>query len=130
MPDLWGNLPGPLDIQTPNTILQEQANLLRQKTNGLLVGEVVRRTTEDAFRSTLRIIAPSLNNYRYSILTVEYPISLYPLSVINHVEGMRVAIPGDQQFIGYLGNLLSSQKVSRVIGGLLSQIRADSQEET
>ncbi len=41
-PDLWGSLPLPEKIKTPYTILQEQAEFLSDKTNGILAGYIRR----------------------------------------------------------------------------------------
>lgn len=42
--NLWGTLPDLETSRTPHTVLLEQAALLRDMTNGLLIGKVERRS--------------------------------------------------------------------------------------
>lgn len=72
--NLWGELPDAADIRSPVTILREQASLLTQMTNGTLQGEVYLENSGGRFSSTLYILAPALDDYRYSVLSVQYPV--------------------------------------------------------
>jgi hypothetical protein len=47
--NLWGELPKPETIRTPYTILKEQASILSEITNGLLIGEVILTTKKINF---------------------------------------------------------------------------------
>jgi hypothetical protein len=153
--NLWGDLPSIETIRTPYTLLKEQASILTEITKGLLIGEVIHNQKDKLFVLILRIKAPSLNNYSYSVLEVQYPINLYPVFVknfasvnFNSVEKnlMNTAnnplmslvdyggwlenqgyskCSSEEEFENTLGQILSSQEVKRVISALLAQIHAD-----
>ena len=124
--NLWGELPNVETIRTPYTILKEQASILSEITNGLLIGEVAfNNQTDNSLSMTLMIKAPSLNNYTYSVVEVQQPIQLYPVAVINLLEGRMGKYSSEEEFESALGQILSSQDVKRVISGLLAQIHAD-----
>jgi hypothetical protein len=153
--NLWGDLPKPETIRTPYTILKEQASILSEITNGLLIGEVINNQKDKFFVNILRIKAPSLNNYTYSVVEVQYPIKLYPVFVknltsdnFNNLEknlmnaannplmsfvdygGLLVQqgyrkYSSEEEFENALGQILSSQEVKQVISALLAQIHAD-----
>jgi hypothetical protein len=148
--NLWGELPNIETIRTPYTILKEQASILSEITNGLLIGEVINNQNNKYFVKTLRIKAPSLNNYTYSVVEVQHLIQLYPVFVKNLtsapitkatalIDSLRVDLrhPGlledqgykkyssEEEFENALGQILSSKEVKQVISGLLAQIHAD-----
>lgn len=153
--NLWGELPKTETIRTPYTLLKEQASILSEITNGLLIGEVTNAQRDKFFVNILRIKAPSINNYTYSVVEVQYPIQLYPVFVknltsdkFNNLEKnlmnaannplMGFVDPGgllvqqgynkyssEEEFENALGEILSSQEVKQVISALLAQIHAD-----
>ncbi|HEY9668988.1 MAG TPA: hypothetical protein V6C91_19415 [Coleofasciculaceae cyanobacterium] len=148
--NLWGELPKPETIRTPYTILKEQASILSEITNGLLIGEVINNSKDKFFVNILRIKAPSLNNYTYSVVEVQHTIKLYPVFVKNFnsdpitnatdlIDSLRIDLrhPGlledqgykkyssEKEFENALGQILSSQEVKQVISALLAQIHAD-----
>jgi hypothetical protein len=143
--DLWGDLPSAETIRTPYTILKEQASILTEKTKGLLLGEVklspqieyINRFGElvdqekqqsQLFVAFLRIQVPSLNNYTYSVVKIQYPIpQLYPVLVTSlaSAEDRECDCANEAEFENFLGKILSSSDVKRVISTLLAQIHAD-----
>ena len=129
MPEnLWGELPLSTPIRTPTVILQEQANTLTELTKGVLVGRVQQSTAGPNFQSTLLIVAPSLNNYSYSVVSIQHPITLYPLTLIDHTVGLGVDQPDEEQFISSLGRILSSDAIKRVVAGLMAQIGVNAEQ--
>ena len=125
--NLWGELPKPETIRTPYTLLKEQASILSEITNGLLIGEVRRVFGKDQeFIFNIRIKAPALNDYTYSVVEVKYPIKLYPVIVKSLVvENFQRECSSEEEVENALGEILSSQEVKRVILALLSQIHED-----
>ncbi len=139
--NLWGELPQSENIRTPYTILKEQASLLTEITKGLLIGEVnispevddvikfassILGERSQSFVAFLRIKAPSLNNYTYSVVKIQYPIKLYPVLVKSLVvENFQRECSSEEEFEKALGQILSSQEVKQVISALLAQIYAD-----
>jgi hypothetical protein len=79
--DLWPSDLGLETIVTPVSILRTQANLLGERTRGMLVGEVQTWTTGDIVRHALNVVVPALDNYKYTLLKVHHPVMLYPVFV-------------------------------------------------
>ncbi|MDP8965455.1 MAG: hypothetical protein M3O33_16020 [Cyanobacteriota bacterium] len=153
--NLWGELPEPETIHPPYTILKEQGSILSEITNGLLLGEITNNQKDNFFVNILRIKAPSIYNYTYSVVEAQYPIKLYPVFVknltsdnFNNLEknlmnaannplmsfvdsgGLLVQqgyskYSSEEEFENALGQILSSKEVKQVISALLAQIHAD-----
>jgi hypothetical protein len=139
--NLWGELPNSENVRTPYTLLKEQASLLTEITKGLLIGEVKLSPEVDAlskfttsiigeqnqsFVAFLRIKVPSLNNYTYSVVKIQYPIKLYPVLVKSLVvDNFQIECLSEEEFENAVGQILSSQEVKEVISALLAQIHAD-----
>jgi len=128
---LWGDLSQPEIVRTPFTILKEQAAILSKATNGLLVGDVARSQSPGQQNVlsilVLRVIAPSLDDYRYSILEVCHDITLYPLELrdFSGNETYSKQCDSEEAFEQALGEILSSPPVRKVISALLSDIYAN-----
>jgi hypothetical protein len=121
---LWGELPRRGDLRTPLTILREQAVLLGEATNNVLVGDVATSQRGPKFVSSLGIIAPALDNYRISILSITYDMTLYPLVISKELAGGSVPCKDEGSFKQALKDTLSSPRVHQVINSLLSQSEA------
>jgi len=145
--DLWGDLPtGPAE-KAPVAILKEQAQLLGQKTNQLLEGRVRQRDPESlsvnytavslSFPVDERIglvaydfsiIAPTLNNYEYSVLTIVHSLNYYPLQLYarsyNKYSYRFKTLSDQQSFEEELRAIFGSEEIRKVIAGLLGQIRS------
>ncbi len=118
---LWGDLSDLERVVTPREILSEQANLLTQATKGVLVGQVSNNNISDGFSYDLEVRVPCLNNYSYTILTVQHKIDLYPVSIVTNGGGRYTHCASEEQFISALTNILSSKEVKLVLSRLLSQ---------
>jgi hypothetical protein len=120
--NLWGDLPDTSSLHAPVMILSEQAQILEQGTSGLLIGRTNVRQRDDKFSVEMAIIAPTLNNYSFSLLTVMHDIGLYPAFVIT--DGKEpVECKDQQEFEAEIARVLQSEHVRRVIAGLLAQMR-------
>lgn len=121
--NLWGEIPVESTIKTPVTILREQATILSDKTSKLLLGEVKQLPfPEDIFAYELRVVAPALSNYSYSILSIYHDIKLYPLELMS--SGRSINCHDEDAFYSALEMELSSERVHKVIVSLLSQSKA------
>lgn len=132
--NLWGDLPIEDTVRTPSIILKEQATLLTEATNGLLLGNISKRSLSieyvDGFECSLEIKVPSINNYSISIVKIQYPITIYPLTIISQVTNDRPEeCQTEEDLNRVLGKILSSKEVKRIISGLLSEVRADTVKE-
>jgi hypothetical protein len=114
-------------IRTPHAILLEQANLLTEKTKGLLVGNVARGQSGRDFVNSLVIVAPPLNNYAFGVLSVVHGISLYPATVVvtSRPNVEPISVSNEQALLDTLKVQLKSTEVAHVITALLSQIQVD-----
>ena len=152
--NLWGDLPVE-DFRTPHVVLREQASILTEKTEGKLVGNVVKgkfssvsyptinaelsgvtpkmsnklkdKRNKYALTSRLEIVVPSINNYSISIVEIDCPLEMYPSRIMNLViddyqyQECRTEVELKQA----LAEILSSDRVRKIIAGLLTEIRAD-----
>lgn len=122
---------------TPVSILREQAAILGQKTQGLVGGEVVSmplsgserfspsmKAPDCEFKSIFLLIVPALDNYRYTLLEICYPIDNYPLLLKFTPTGQEEVIQSQQQFCDELGRLLACEKTISVIRSLIAQARS------
>ncbi len=130
--DLWGDLSLEENIRTPVTILREQAALLGQKTNNLLEGQVniaQTGTLSERFSALFFIVAPLLNNYRYHLLSVQYPpTAMYPLDLQDHSNTgslKKIVCVDEASFIQALGEVLIQPQVKKILSSLISQSKAE-----
>ncbi len=120
--NLWGDLGDLGTFRTPANILREQARMLGELTNNVLMGDVkVSKIGGDYFENVLRIIVPPLGNYSYDMLRVVYPPKLYPLKIWDGVNDRRHNCIDEDAFILKLEEILQSDSVRNVIKLLLSQ---------
>lgn len=85
MPNLWAHSPLSPSIKTPLAILRAQTAPLAQATQGLLRGEVTVTPVGEKTVLTFDVIAPSLNNYRRRLVTVEHTQDeIYPAKITGN----------------------------------------------
>ncbi len=82
--DLWPEINLNENNDVPLTILNQQSEKLSQKTNGLILGDVVTRSHKTYIFHTLYLVAPHLDDYRYSLLSVAHSVLPYPVFIYNH----------------------------------------------
>lgn len=108
--DFWPDIDLSSGEKSPIELLSFQAQLIDTKTKGVLKGEIEITTDEEVIYNTLYIIAPKLDNYRYSLLKTAsaskpYPIFIYdnsrdegairvesPRAIIHNPFGLNTAI--------------------------------------
>lgn len=122
----WGDLSDLATVKAPVAFLREQANVLSDATNNVLRGDVSSNTRRRAgarvMYHELDIVAPALNDYRYSVLTVYHdPVSLYPLRLNANIDDETIECHTEEAFLAQLKRILSSSTVRRVIETLLAQ---------
>lgn len=118
--DLWPQDIGGASLLTPVTILRQQATLLGQKTNQLVVAEVNTQSQGPNFQHSFVIVAPALDNYRYELFSVHHGITFYPMTVVRENSPERV--DSQEQFLGWLRTILSSPRTKNIVQSLLAQI--------
>ncbi len=81
IPDLWDNSIT-IDVLTPATILNYQVEKLKQKTKGILVGELTHTETDSVTTLSLDLLAPRADSQRLRILQVKYKTQeVYPVAI-------------------------------------------------
>jgi hypothetical protein len=122
--NMWGEINTPADQRTPKSILREQASILSQLTKGVLIGSIEQEsTTNNTLIYNFSITAPAINNHKFALLTLQYSITIYPLTVTDHTVHVQRQCLNEEGFTTTLKSILSSTQVKRVISALLIQSR-------
>lgn len=132
--DLWGDLPDISKFKLPEDVLNQQANLLSQKTRGVLVGEVRRieskRHPGEFYGSSdnydiewsLEIRVPRMDNYTFQLLIVRHDVHLYPAHVLSTASGWEsTACQNTGELREVLRSILRHDDMRTIIGSLLAQ---------
>jgi hypothetical protein len=121
--NLWGDLSSLAVVRTPKIILEEQASLLAEATEGVLVGMVVGGPSSiDSFEYGLLAVVPALNNFRYQILRVYHSLEMYPLNVYSDRPPVNERFETEAEFESAVAKILSSPEVRLVLSKLKSQV--------
>ena len=120
--NMWGEIIEPSNERTPTSILREQAAILEQITRGTLVGSVEQEPAPaGALVYHFAITAPAINNQKLTILTVQYSMTIYPLTLTDRTTQVQRQCLNEESFRSTLKGVLSSTQVRRVISALLIQ---------
>ena len=125
---LWGELLTEDEVKPPITILKEQAAALAEVTKGVLTAEVSQSLFRGDFQLELRVIAPALSGYEYSMLHAKHRIDMYPVKVRpgwTYTEG-EIECEDAEQLEAAIATILSSNHARRVVHSLLVQSKANS----
>jgi len=120
--NMWGEIVEPVSERTPTSILREQALVLSQLTKGVLIASIEQEpTANNTLIYHFAITAPAINNHKFAILTVQYSITIYPLTLTDHTTHVQRQCLNEEAFTSTLEGILSSTQVKRVIAALLIQ---------
>ena len=123
--DMWGDFQIEA-IRTPVQILREQAAALGPKTRNLVIAEVntsARNVFEGkTFEHYLTLVVPSLDDYRYLLLSLSHNIELYPVRVESLANDVQIDVASEEQLNEVLQKILSAPKTKNIISSLLGQI--------
>lgn len=115
--------------ETPRQVLTQQARLLGEITSDVLNGIV--KTRRDPGESAyllhdLIVIAPRLDAYRFIILRVSQPLTIYPLEIRGGLlEDTTYECNNIDEFKKDIREILSAEKTKKVIHSLYLQSRDD-----
>lgn len=120
--DLWpSNLVEAALPPPPLVLLQEQASLLAEKTQGTVEASVEKEVFGDRFIYQFVLKAPGLGGYEYTLFTVGHAIvSVYPARFVFG-EHPTVA-ENEQEFTDAVATILSSERTKQVVNSLVSQV--------
>ena len=132
--DYWPDLDAAA-VVTPASILKAQAAALSRKSKGLLQAEVETFGQGGSVYHRLVIVVPALENYRYSLLSLHHPPTLYPVYVDEEpklpggvayslipIEGRQLA--DQDQFRAWLRSALARDETKHVLESLMAQAAA------
>jgi hypothetical protein len=120
--NMWGEFDNPVNQRTPTSILREQAAILNQLTKGVLIGSIEQEPApNNVLVYNFAITAPAINNHKFTILTVQYAITIYPLTLTDRTTQVQRQCLNEEAFTTTLKGILSSLQVRRVISALLIQ---------
>lgn len=124
MTDMWNiDLQGVKPIETPITIIEEQAKSLGVKSGGRLVAKIKRNDSWFSvgdYTHTLQVEAPSLR-YVNTVLRLKYdPGCIYPTTI--GTDEKEYICKDELAFRDVLKSVLSSPRVSNMLRALMSQI--------
>ena len=143
MIDLWPEELAAVDQRTPLAILREQASLLGDKTQNIVVAALEEVSGVEPwcprvlpFKYAFLLTCPALSHYRFRLFTIGYDIDMYPVyfdldsdvrdELIEKTNGKLLA-PGnvirasnEEDFTEVLKRIFSSKKTLRVIRALLT----------
>jgi hypothetical protein len=107
---------------TPLTVLKEQATFLGERTKNLIEGRVQTKVEGEAmkFRHSLYLVVPTLGNYRYFLLSVTHNPTIYPIEIFDATSERAIMARDFEEFKEKLREILSSDRVKRIVGSLLS----------
>jgi hypothetical protein len=122
--NMWGEINDPVNQRTPTSILREQAAILNQLTKGVLIGSLEQEpTNNNALVYNFAVTAPAINNHKFLILTVQYSITIYPLTLTDRTTQVQRQCLNEEAFTTTLKGILASTQLKRVISALLIQSR-------
>jgi hypothetical protein len=141
--DYWPDLDAAA-VATPASILKTQAAALSRKSKGLLQAEVETFAKGAFVHHRLVIVVPALENYRYSLLSIHHPATLYPVYVDEEPELPGEAVSSYQamgglqrsferalqpltdqdRFRAWLQNALARDETKRILESLMAQAAA------
>ncbi len=122
-------------INPPLMILREQASLLEKKTGGLVkavvqkgenaiaeaaISALMRKSTNGLITYSFWLLAPELGNYMYLLFSIEQPVEMYPLRIVDSpLEDMEITSEDD--LLAKLKLIFASGEAQRVIGAMIAQ---------
>lgn len=108
----------------PISILKEQAALLGQKTQNLVIAEVDSLVIDERelVANIFYLVAPALNNYRYQLFTALHEFEeFYPLEINVTFDEQKLTVTSEEELLNTLANIFSHPKTIRIIQSMLLQ---------
>lgn len=122
--DLWPEHFEDTNSIPPVAYLRYQATLLGRKTQHLVEAEVesnALRENAGTIYHNFYIVAPLLGDYRYKLFYVAHGFDSYEKRVVLADEQERIEFSNIGEFLDGLSVFLKSEKVRRLITGLVNQ---------
>jgi hypothetical protein len=125
IPDLWPEDIAQTTVTAPVTILQQQAQILAEKTGGLVCVSVETATERtQSFLHSFSLIAPRLSNYSLRVFRVKHGVHFYPLEIMTDLDGPNFRAATQEDFVRALAEIFGSAPMRKMISSLIAQSRA------
>jgi len=121
---LWPDDLGVAEKRAPVAILREQAALLGDRTNGLVLARVDGRSRGPLFVYDFYLVVPCLDHYRFLLFNIRHQIEFYPLELEFDLGSKTHQAASEEEFIEVLADVFSSPETRRVVASLLAQAMA------
>ena len=115
--DFWGDFQLEA-VRTPLQILREQAAALGPKTKNLVEAEVISSTTGILFQHRLNLVVPTLDGYRYHLLTLTHDLELFPAALRGPNDPMSQSVASEDELNSALQKALSAEQTKQIISRL------------
>jgi len=152
--DLWPDSIHVDAAASPLVILREQAALLGERTKGLVraevestqhspdkideyLGDILPSESQVVYSHTLYLVAPALDNYRYTLLCAEHDVSPYPSRVRFYPNPEAIFVPralspdvratmsvnNEAAFVQWLQCALQREETIHIVYALVSRVQ-------
>lgn len=150
MKSLWPEKFDEIDIKDPKEIIQEQCNLLSDSTGGLVYATIEKPIYSmynlletdplrpDLHRFEMYIKSRKYEDYRYSVMNITYGFPPFPVTInlnddiyneliptSGQTGDRKVFIVNENEFMNFLGKVLSSKIMRRLISSLIQMSKND-----
>ena len=126
IPNLWPELIAQSGVITPRAILQRQVQVLAERSENMVQGEITTRVLGPDLVQNLHIVAPELEGFRYFVVRVRHSLQHpYPLQVqLNESDSTGKECATEEAFIEELRDILHAPRILNVVNSLLAQTTA------
>ncbi len=116
-------------IVLPKSLMAEQANFLSDMTNRNIIGQISSfKTSDNRLIHEFRLVVPALDNYVYTLFTVQHKmLFLYPLKVNTDIKAFEAT--KEEDFKQIMKEIFNSEATKKVVSSILSQVVATPAKE-
>lgn len=117
-------------IKSPKAILKEQAGHLMAQTNNVLSAEVRTSHYNGNISHDFIVIAPAIDNYRYSLFSVKHAVTgYYPITINIDSDDPAweygIEAENEKEFVKLLSIVFNNPAIIQIVSSLLSQSLAE-----
>jgi hypothetical protein len=125
---LWPKKFGVDKLRSPVSILREQAALLGEATQNIVIASVSTDPRNEVLSHNFMLVAPGLGNYKVLLFSANHkPIEIYPLTIYSEILApadknyVQYVAKNEGEFLGNLKTVFSLPKTTQIIESLLAQ---------
>lgn len=124
IPNLWPEQLGAAAVVTPRAILQRQAQVLAERSNNQIVGEISSRALGPDFMHHMVLKTPSVDGFNVFVARVRHNIQhVYPVRLFRSESDDRgVECADEAAFIAALRAQLADARLVQIVESLLAQL--------